>query len=312
MPSRRRADALIRDVIRGQALQAPDNKPFHLVVNVRYTYAGATAVGKYELLWAAADRFRENFRMDDAVETDMALGKKIYIFRNTPTLTPQFLHVRNLVKNPLELFLGLGFRVDQIYFGGTAGQASDCIALSKNQKDTVCLDPTTDAPSAVHFHRGSASTPFSLEEHDFLNVGALQYPRQITEDNGEEAIQIEVETLEKVTAFAPEVFQPVAKSVVRDWCPRPKLGYSFTSLPFPRTNPVGLYYPFYLLTGTDGHIKKFIPLRSSTPPISPAVAKWIREAQFPIFVCGSVPLEDEQLFMYPFRITKLYQIQGDR
>jgi hypothetical protein len=43
-------------------LQSPDDQPYHLVAKLRYTLADKTIEAMYEILWAAPDRYRVEFR----------------------------------------------------------------------------------------------------------------------------------------------------------------------------------------------------------------------------------------------------------
>src|SRR5208337_2874213 len=95
LPSKGEANKLLQKAIESQNLQSAGKPPFHLVAHVRYNFLGETSDGVYEILWAAPDRFRETYQLGRMTETDVALGDKIHISRNTPTCTPQLLHLRN-------------------------------------------------------------------------------------------------------------------------------------------------------------------------------------------------------------------------
>jgi hypothetical protein len=138
-----------------------------------------------------------------------------------------------------------------------------------------------------------------LEENDFVSLGARRYPRQMVRRISGQTIEVKVDSLMEVTTFSADVFVPPPNSEARDWCPQPtlKAGYDFLTPPFPKTNPPRVFFPFYLLTGPNGHIEKFIPLNPSVPPIDRSIAKWIRDAKFPIWVCGSKPIEREEIRM---------------
>jgi hypothetical protein len=115
LPSKTQANELLQKTIESQNLQLAGKPPFHLVAHVRYSFGGKTSEGVYEILWAAPDRFRETFQLEKMTEIDVALGDKIYISRNTLTLTPQFLHLRNFVHHPIFLYLGSKSTAHRIY-----------------------------------------------------------------------------------------------------------------------------------------------------------------------------------------------------
>jgi len=299
LPSRTQANKLLQKTIESQNLQLAGKPPFRLVAHVRYNFWGETSDGVYEILWAAPDRFRETFQLGKMTEIDVALGDKIHISRNTSTLTPQFLDLRSFVHHPMFLYLGSRSTAHRIYSELNGGERRNCIVPSENPNDKVCLDPSTNLVVSVNLESPIPTQPYNLEEDDFVSLGARRYPRHMVRRISGQTIEVKVEKLEEVTSFSPDVFVPPLNSEARDWCPHPTLapGYYFHTSPFPKTNPPGTFFPFYLLTGTDGHIKKSISLNPSAPPIDPAIAKWIRYAQFPIWVCGSKPIESEEIRM---------------
>lgn len=296
--TKKQANKFLQAAITSQDLQSP-GRPFHLLANVTYKLGGTTQNGVFEILWAAPDRFRETFRMDKMSEVNLALRDKMYVLRNTPTLSPQFLHLRNFVHHPLGLYLGSKTTAQKIYSASVGQQLLNCIAVDADKEASVCLDLTTNEVSSIKLDNGYPAAPYNLEENDFLNLGPRRYPRRMTRTIPGQTMTVEITKFVDVTAFQPEVFVPPANSEVRNWSlhPTPKPDYFFATLPFPESSPPRVFYPYYLLTGTNGHIKKFVSLNPSAPPIAPAVAQWIHNAQFPIWVCGQRPLEHEEIVM---------------
>lgn len=299
LPTQGQANKLLQEAIESQNLKSAGITPFHLLAHVRYAFLGETSEGVYELLWAAPDRFRESIQLEKISETDLALGDKIHILRNTPTLTPQFLHLRNFVHHPLLLYLGAKSTAHRIYSDLSGGTASICLDPSENAGDKICFDPATMQVTSVRIRSGKASVPYGLDESDFVSIGTRRYPRQIARRIEGETIEIKVEKLEEVTSFDANAFIPTTNGEVRDWCPYPtiKPGYTFRTPPFPKTDPPRAFFPYYLLTGRDGHIEKFVSLNPSAPPIDHSVAEWIHKAEFPIWVCGRKPIEAEVIVM---------------
>jgi hypothetical protein len=297
LPSKGEANSLLLAAIESQNLRSAGKTPFHLLARVHYDFAGKTSEGVYELLWAAPDRFRENFQLDTIAEIDVALGDTIHIFRNTPTLTPQFLHVHNFMLNPLAGFLGGRSSARRIYSDVCAGAACTCFAVSENPEDKACFDPTTKQEISLSIRSKTPSEPFDLEEYDFVSLGTRRYPCKLVRRKAGEHIEAKIEKLVNAEAFDADVFVPPPNSEARDWCVDPsfKKGYEFSAPPFPKTNPPRVFFPFYLLTGYDGHIEKFISLNPSAPPVDGSIAKWIHDAKFPIRVCGSKSIKSEQI-----------------
>src|SRR5260370_32556254 len=57
-------------------LQSPSATPYHLVASFHYGLGDNTFDGTYEVLWAAPDRYRVEFRIGDLGETDVVIGDK--------------------------------------------------------------------------------------------------------------------------------------------------------------------------------------------------------------------------------------------
>jgi hypothetical protein len=299
LPTKGQANKLLQEAIETQNLESPENPPFHLLAHVRYDFLGKTSEGVYELFWAAPDRFRESFQLDKITETDIALRDKIHVLRNTATLTPQFLHLQSFVHHPLFLYLGSNSTVHKIYSDQIGGTKSTCFGVSKENDDKVCFDPADNKIVSAHIKSGRPAGPYDLDEGDFVSLGKSRYPRQIVRRIHGETMEVTVEKLEEVQNFETDVFTPPANAEARDWCPHRVLkpGYTFQTPPFPTTNPARAFFPYYLLIGVNGHIEKFISLNPSAPPVDGLVAGWIHKAQFPIWVCGSKPIESEHIVM---------------
>ena len=299
LPNKTHANELLQKTIESQDLQSAEGPPFHLVAHVRYTLGGKTSDGVYEVLWESQGRFRENFQLEKMTEIDVVLANKIYILRNTATLTPQFQYLRNFVHHPISLYLGSRSTAHKIYSDVNGEERRSCIVPSENQNDKICLDPATNLVVSVNLESPVPSQPYDLREEDFVSLGTRRYPRLMTRRIPGQTIEVKVERLAEATSFGPDVFVPPLNSEARDWCLHPSLapGHYFHASPFPKTSPPGIFFPYYILTGTDGHIKKFISLNPSASQNDPAIAKWIRDANFPIWVCGSKPIENEVIRM---------------
>src|ERR1700734_3603182 len=79
LPSKKEATEWVRKAREASDLQSPDAPPYHLVAKIRYTINDKTMEGTYEILWAAPDQYRVDFRVGDIGETDLVLGDKKYV-----------------------------------------------------------------------------------------------------------------------------------------------------------------------------------------------------------------------------------------
>src|SRR6204780_1804478 len=87
LPDKNEGSEWIKKAQEASDLRSPGAAPYHLVAKIRYAIGDKTMDGTYEILWAAPDRYRVEFRMGDIGETDLVLGDKKYVERNTQTMT---------------------------------------------------------------------------------------------------------------------------------------------------------------------------------------------------------------------------------
>jgi len=87
LPDKNEVREWIKKAQEASDLRSPGAAPYHLVAKTRYAIGDKTMDGTYEILWAAPDRYRVEFRMGDIGETDLVLGDKKYVERNTQTMT---------------------------------------------------------------------------------------------------------------------------------------------------------------------------------------------------------------------------------
>jgi hypothetical protein len=305
IPRRADADKLLQDTVHRQFLDAVGNPPFHLVAHVRYDHLGTTKEGTYELLWAGPNRFKEELQLGEATETDIVLGDKIYILRNTPTLMPHFRYIPSLVRNPFyptslhELDTAT---VSRVYSDGKAGTPTFCVEPGDLRDARVCFDTATRQITFLHTHWGPYSSLKTLDQNDFISVEGIRYPRHVVHQNKNETTEISVEKLEKVADLPANAFVPRASSEVRDWCLHPVAPLDILNqhAPFPKTHPSDAFFPFYILIGRDGHIEKFVSLNPAAPPVDDRIENWIRKAQYPVTMCGNKPIKTERILMSPW------------
>src|SRR5580698_9952433 len=103
LPSKKNMAALVQAAKSQRTLMAPGSPPFHLIANIRYTEGTQTASGKYEMLWADPAHFRQEFRIGDISESDVANGDMLYVLRNTPYERYSVWRVKALMNQPRAL-----------------------------------------------------------------------------------------------------------------------------------------------------------------------------------------------------------------
>ena len=144
LPTKKESAELIEKTVARMKLDAPGCPPFHLVADVHYTIGTKSFDGTYELLWASPDRYREEFRMGEVGETDVALVEKIYILRTPPTPSYPLDRIRVYVDMPVPPQLSSPRHVREIYLDTLSGQSQFCVRTDADgYHEQFCFDSAT-------------------------------------------------------------------------------------------------------------------------------------------------------------------------
>lgn len=301
LPSNAEATALLRKAIEATDLRATSAPPFHLIASFHYVSEGKSSDGKYELLWAAPDRYRVNFVLGSIDETDIVLADKIFIARSTPTLT--------FPKWVVEPFLW--FPVNQledkaatrVFSTQIDGKMQTCLdaGSDKYAERRACLDPATNDLMSVTVRATAVkgNGKFQLELSDFVSVGTLHYPKHILLRNAIWSVSAEVEKFVETVDFDPNVFVPPANVITRGWCPKlaDKDQTSQTTpsrfsapRPFPE---VSGYTAWYFLVSPEGNVTNSVLLHSSGLSLPTKLDSGILGTRRRIHSCDGKPIEYE-------------------
>jgi hypothetical protein len=211
-------------------LQSPDASPYHFRATIHYTLGAYTGNGTYEVLRAAPDRYRVEFRVGDFGETDLVLGDKKYVKRNTPTMTFPMWSVSSILFPALysafpTVSASLSVHKLSTALDGSTREICATFGGSPSFDEVLCFDATTHelVSTRIHPSGGDAARKQSefLDLTKYVSLGNMRYPQRISRRSGPETIDLIVETWQTADKFDANVFTPVADGAAWNWCPKP-------------------------------------------------------------------------------------------
>jgi hypothetical protein len=304
LPSKKKAADLLRNAEQQELIVAPGRAPFHLLAKLHYTLSATSSDGTYEVFWAGPERFREEFRLGNLGESDIASDGKLYVRRSTPVLTfPQW-WVRSLTGLPKGDSASKLPSVSRIYGKNNAGEALTCFAFAAPSKGrTVCLDATTGQLASDEQNNKYAGISINFIEDRFIRAGAANYPRHIVFTFGNERLEITVENIEAVNRFEDSVFAAPAGASSLDWCAKPdtldeKIRNAvsevvFGSLASPESPQLQVYF---VKVARDGRVELAALLKPDGTATNLDERRF-GAANFSIRTCAGKPIEYEIAFM---------------
>jgi|ERR1700675_2138908 len=305
LPTLDEASALLKKAIDTTNLKAPGGPPFHLIAKIHYALDDKTADGKYEILYAAPDRYRVQLQLDGVGETDVALGDKLYVARETPTLTYPFWSIREFLWEPGWPFLGADPKATRVYTSKAGTEVRPCLQAEGEEavSKQVCFDAATHAVVSIHvagnpLMADPETVRFENNLDDFIDLGPIRYPRHLLKRFFSETIEATVERLDSVDKFSDDAFSVPPNAHVRDWCASPVLENE-AKFPAPRhpTDPwlrTKDFIAFYLLVRKDGYVKNILMLHSSGNARTDRVfATVTKNGRYVTDLCGGKAIEYE-------------------
>jgi hypothetical protein len=316
LPSKKELTKWVENAEKSSSLLSEDLPPYHFVANVRYTLGTDTAPleGTFEVLWAAPDRYRVEFRLGKIGETDLVLGDKKYVLRNTPTMTLAMWNVSAFLFSRIPPGgSGPGESVNNIASVGDGASREICATAGDTSsfKREFCFDANVPELVSRHTHPNPhgamPGSTFSVDLTDYITLGKLRYPRHLTRQSGPERIEATVQRLEAVQNFSDDLFAPLPNATVWDWCFAPEIRTpksNSTPLygPFVSDSPIGTfaipYVAFYKIVGVDGTPRRVTQLFG--PPEKSARTFFDRERheKSSAHLCDGKPIEYETVFLY--------------
>ncbi|MGH9757643.1 MAG: hypothetical protein ACRD4M_07885, partial [Candidatus Acidiferrales bacterium] len=150
--------------------------------------------------------------------------------------------------------------------------------------------------------------------------------RHLTSHRLDEIVDIRIQTLTQVQAFANDVFAPLPQAAVRDWCAgillrQPDLNgddtlvmdppssarglsqslvlYTVSGLPKVILPAPGELLAYYVLIGKDGAAQSVVPLRANDPFSQDKIDTIFHSVRFQVENCAGKPVLYDRV-VYPF------------
>jgi hypothetical protein len=317
LPSKKEAAEWVRKAQEASNLQSPDAPPYHLLAKIRYTMGDKTMDGSYEILWSAPNQYRVEFRMGEMGETDLVLGDKKYVQRNTPTMTLPMWSVSSILFFSAVLPIVSAHVSDTVHKLSWLGEGANrqicaIVGGSVTSDHELCFDAKTAELTATHTHPKPHSpvvgAKLAMDLTDYENLGKMRYPQRIFRLSGPEAIDATVEKWETVEKFDENVFVPLSNSIVWDWCPAPKIEMPKSNrayVPPINVDPISgnLSFPYfgvYKVVRADGTVKEATLLFGDPKGPAKELLDMQRRERSAVHACDGKPVEYETIFvMWP-------------
>ena len=313
LPTKKEATGLLQKAAQAANLRTADSPPFHLMAKVHYEIGRQTLDGMYEFLWVSPEKYRETFRMADVAEIEIALRDKLYTLRSTPALTLPLWSIRKSLISAKNFYPGSEPKIKKVYAAQVDGKDGLCFEFGDDSVERqACFERATNKVVSFRYVAIPPHGPLSIttkelkhvdesELGNFVDASAKRYPMRIHRQQSDEKLEIKIEALTQGMTFSESEFTPPPNAVAYDWCSSPvaKGALQIDFQPILKLDPPGATFAYYVLVGTDGRVKKWAPSRSGGKFVDERMEIRFREARFPIFSCGSKPIEYETLFDAP-------------
>ena len=315
LPDKKEASEWVKKAQETSDLYSPDALPYHLVAKIRYAIGDKSLEGTYDILWAAPDKYRLELRTGDIDETDLVLGDKKYVARNTPTMMLPMFSVTSI------LFFSTALPeirspdpVRKLFWAGDAANHQICVEVGESivLDHELCFDATTKQVVAAHTHPKARTSRVSVADAaigmdftDYVSLGKMRYPQRLVRRWGPESVDATVEKWEAVQKFSDDAFVPLPNSTVWDWCSTPKIEIpksNRSNFPPMSVNPISgtLSFPYvglYKVVRADGTVKEATLLFGSPQGPAKELLDMQRHGRSAIHVCGSKRVEYETVFV---------------
>lgn len=167
LPSKKQASDLLATAEKTTTLTAPGDAKFHYIARFYYVAGSFSADGTYEVLWAAPDRFRQEFRLGKLMGSVVVSKGEVYDSRNTPAVLYLASEAAALTGVPgPNLTLGEGSELGQIpAFGQFPAvdkesaprhpvrrhvHVDDVFASKRGNENLVCMKESGNAADPQH------------------------------------------------------------------------------------------------------------------------------------------------------------------
>jgi hypothetical protein len=294
-PSKNAADSVsLLRVSQATDPRTPGGNPFRLRAKVEtFEDDGKSVTGTYTLLWAAPNRWREEFSIADFQQTRVGGEGGVWETRSVPFIPFHLWQLSQALGSYARLELARSEKVGKIESKKLKGVNHRCVQIHwKDHAAPVrefCF--ATDSPRLVleHYVPSHCSYLFS----DYASIGTRSFPRRIRVFDGESlTAQLDAEDLQDSVQFDSLTFEHSTDSRWRPWCANPEPADHISpiySLEIPGSGTATVYISF----GTDGGIHDARILKSSGPKRDAQILDALKREKWEAPTCGGRPVEVE-------------------
>lgn len=302
LPNKKEVSQWVRKALDANILQDSEGSPYHFVATIRYTLGEKSFAGKCEVLWAAPDRHRVEFRLGDTRETDVVLGDKRYVVRNTATMTLAMWAASSLLFPQNPVVIPAQLRSDSIHklFPSDEGSAHQTCAIVGDHTSLIhemCFDAATSEITSRQVHPNPHGAlpkePLSLDLTEYVSLGKMRFPKHLVRRVGPELICVDLEKWEAVPTFGADAFVQPANATEWDWCSKPEIrleAATQSSLLVPSLTATGAlegpYLLAYKMVGQDGTTKQVVELFGPQNDAAKDFLSRQRRQRSALHVCG--------------------------
>jgi len=289
------AEAILSKASEMVNIKAPGSAPFVLIAKVHLQEGRKSVEGIYAVSWAAPDRFRRVLRFPNFSSTDLAQGDKLYRQRSTEGLPLLIWQLDKMMDLVIHYELDPKTKVKRIQREQVNGVDETCVVLERvDLSSKVCLDSATNEPLSIDEKLEDAE-PFHehYELRDYGPFESRRFPRKISFRGwGSQGIEVQVEKLIRVQAFAQDEFIAPKGAQVSNFCEHPET----TGDVKPSTGgtiPVDLQdieIDMYFEVSPIGAVRFAEVVYSSAPLKNNEILNWFMGTHFPIRSCAGKPV----------------------
>lgn len=304
LPSKKEAGAMIEKTEQQLLPTQASSVPYHYVAELRYIWGNFSADGTYEVLWAAPYRFRQELRLGKISESDVVLGNKLYVRRNTPAAAYFVMRVSVLTGLPARRLAVPASvppeKIGKIYAGTYGSENVVCMeARGSDNGRTFCLDATTHTLASETFKLKAGNLGISSEFDNFFNFGHRSYPGHLRSKVANEMLEIRVQRMSPVLNFTDSTFSLPDRAASFTWCGQmqeerdsysPNLPHLAAVLAPPGATG---FHGFYFEVASNGKVEKIIELHPDGSARQAAVKNF--KHRYPIRTCSGTPVEYESV-----------------
>ena len=294
---RQEGEAVISRASQLSNLESEGSAPFVLRISwTALTLASGPAQGKYVLLWASVDKWREEVTLANFAQVRVGGKDRVWTKRNIDLRPYAVGQISSLVDNLWKLAPMQDENIVKVFTRSENGFSLKCVDLQKENrgKRTLCFSSSGEIVSSDSTSSGSV-----YEYSDFSAFGGRSFPRKLrVTKRGIPLIGAEVDDLAGETSSSAELFLPPAGAVEKQACEhptQPKL-VSKVSPTYPMSarqqHHEGSVIIFAVIE-TDGSVQNTAVIQTAGTDLDEAALTAVKQWRYSPTTCGNTPISEE-------------------